>query len=208
MTTYNILKTVNGQRTGQVIAERKTMQDAREELYSTLKYTECDNGDWNYFDNPTDICHEIRWAEDSREDWGNERVDAYIAALEEGKSTELPFMANSVTGECVTIQDDEFHYDNYKVQICRIVIDNPFDLIRYYPTLIMDEQGNNRMVEYVEGSNLEETEYWGEFYELPIILQDEIIANTKDEDKNATINGSVYRNPEATIWAILYNEEA
>ena len=124
MTTYNIVKTINGHKDGQVLGAYDTIREARNAMYTNLKFTALNEDIFGFCQNREDAIAEIEWAEDSREDWGDECVEKYIAALNEGLDSELPFAASHVTGQCITIQDDEYRWDNYKVSIVEVETDD------------------------------------------------------------------------------------
>ena len=131
MKTYKVMKTVNGQQP-YAIREWWTIEEARQDLCDELEAAIKYDDDMQYFPTTREAQAELEFAEDSREDWGDERVNKYIEGLKEGIESGKPFVASSVTGECVTIEDDCFWYDNYKLEIEEINrIDTMQDLAEY-----------------------------------------------------------------------------
>lgn len=203
--SYKVVKTINGHRSGTVIDEFDNIEDARKQLFNELMYAGSD--DYHYFASKEEAEAEISDVDEIRADWGDARVDSYIAALREGVESGSPFIANSISGECITAQYDRFSYDNYTVEIeTQEATSEPFESGTYYPLLTQDEQGNNKWVDYCDGNELVGLSLFADFASMDEDFQEQVLDNTKDDDHDAITAGQVWANDERTMFAVFYGE--
>lgn len=203
--SYKVVKTINGHRSGTVIDEFDNIEDARKQLFNELMYAGSD--DYHYFASKEEAEAEISDVDEIRADWGDARVDSYIAALREGVESGSPFIANSISGECITAQYDRFSYDNYTVEIeTQEATSEPFEPNTLYPVLSCDEQGNNKWIDYADGDYLVGLSYLNDFASMGENFQDLILDNTQKEDREAIEAGQVWTNDERTVYAIFYGD--